>query len=478
MSIEEPAKKLIFLAGKPALSKNELAEAKKLMVELKKSGMSNSDISKLTGGRWSVPTIKGYTTGVTPESPSLWKDAVSMLNSVISENISLGQVETSLNLIEDLKNYGLHLEDLVDFIGEVNTASVDLASVVQWVAALKESGLSLDYIKGVVELKKDIEAKGLGLDALPLLVKLAKNYGDAGQVLKAVSAYGTINELSAEIQAAEGKLKSLGVQIDSAEGKLKETQAKNADLAAPLKAYQATVQLGFGEKELNDLAGLAGKFGGPKAVLSALKAYTDEAEINAKVAKSKIELSNLQLKLNDLTAKYNHLITAITMCQSLINDYKLGPDAIATIFSLAKKYGEPMNVLRAIETFGNLQAVQQKLATLTGQISEGNESLAELKGKCKAALDQLESLNATALKVGKEVSDVEHQLADSKIFQKLLTLMNSPDSADYKDYGPLVASTANSIRKFVANNENKFRPMSAVSIRLGLDSLISELGGG
>lgn len=477
MEIEELVKKLVFLAKKPTLSKGEHDEAKKLMIELKKAGMSNSEISKLSGAKWSVPTVKGYTVGVASLKPDPWQDAVSLLNTLISENISLDSVGKSLKVIEHLKANDLELDDVVDFFGTADSASIDVTSVMQWVKELEESGLSLNNVKEAIELKKELQTKGLALDALQALVKLASNYGNAQQVLGAVSAYGSLNELSAEIHAAEDQLKKLGVQINSADGKLKETQAKNADLANPLKAYQEAVELGFGEKELNDLTSLASKFGGPKAVLSGIKSYTDEAQIEGEVAKAKLELSNLQSEINKVSAKYAHLTTAIAMCQSLMNKYNLGLDAIATIHSLAKKHGEPMNVLKAIEAYGSLQSMQQEMAILAGQISESNNSLAQLEGKNKAALDQFESLNATALKVGAEVSNVENQLAASKVYQKLLTLMNKPESVDYKEYGPLVASIAVSIRKFVANNENKFAPFTVYNIKPDLDRLISELGG-
>ena len=53
--MEELVNNFVMLANKSVLTKAELEEAKGLMVELKKSGLTNAEIAKLSAGRWSVP---------------------------------------------------------------------------------------------------------------------------------------------------------------------------------------------------------------------------------------------------------------------------------------------------------------------------------------------------------------------------------------------------------------------------------------
>lgn len=63
MSIDQLATKFVSLAAKSTLTKAEHGEAQKLMRQLKEAGMSNEEISKLSNGKWSVPTVKRYTFG-------------------------------------------------------------------------------------------------------------------------------------------------------------------------------------------------------------------------------------------------------------------------------------------------------------------------------------------------------------------------------------------------------------------------------
>lgn len=475
MNLEELVRKFVALASKTILSKAEHSEARQLMQKLKEAGMSNEEISKLSNGKWSLSTVKFYTPGIKPVQPSPWKNAVALLDSLISTNMTLDDVDTAVTVFEELDSKGINLEQVIDLLLMAASASVGLGTMVEQHKALKEFKLSPEDIANLLALKKELETKGLSLESLPALVKLASNYGDVQKVLEAIAAYGSLEEVQAKINLATNELESLSTQAGSANQKLQETEVELSELSKPLDAYHKAVELGFEEKELVSLSLLACKFGGPKGVIQALKEYANHAEIKNRVSKAKSELSTLESEITKLNTKHSHLATATNMCQTLINQYKFGLDALATTLSLAGKYGDPLTVLKTIEAYGKLQAIQQKLAALEGKIAERQELLAQLEGKHKEALEQLESLNAAALKVGAAVGKVENQLENSKDLQKLVELINNPASVDYDGYGPLVLVVAASLRKWVVNYEHKFK--LTYSIKNGLESLISELGG-
>lgn len=110
MTIEEATKKFVSLAGKPILSKAEHGEAQKLMRQLKEVGMTNEEISKLSGGKWTPSTIKFYTPGVKSVHPSLWQSAVALLDNLVSTNMTLDDVETAVTVFEDLNSQDINLD--------------------------------------------------------------------------------------------------------------------------------------------------------------------------------------------------------------------------------------------------------------------------------------------------------------------------------------------------------------------------------
>lgn len=308
------------------------------------------------------------------------------------------------------------------------------------------------------------------------LVELAKKYGEAQKIIEALSKYASLSELSEQVDSANGELESLNQQIGEKRQQVKEAETELTKLKEPIEAYAKAIDLGFTKDELVKLSNMAGKYGGVKKFLKGVDAYQNYYGILNKITKAEARLTEIEASTSKVDTHYAHLKTATTMCEALIEQYKFGLDAITTILAAAKKYGEPLDVLKAIEAYGKLQALQLALAKLEGEVAERKELLAQVEGKCEGALDQLESLNATALKVGAAVAEVEAQLSNSKDVQKLLNLVNKPASVEYKEYGPLVLTIATSLRKWVASNEHRFK--LTYSIKNGLDSLITELGGG
>jgi len=246
-------------------------------------------------------------------------------------------------------------------------------------------------------------------------------------------------------------------------------------LLKPIEAYEKAVKLGFTEQELDKLSGLSEKYGGTKEVLKAVEAYTSHADIINKTTKAKTELDELRSKIGKLEAQYAHLKTATAMCDSLIQQYKFGFDAINTIFSVAKKYGEPTSVLKAIEIYSQVKELEKEKTNLEGRVTQLEKELAKIGGQYSEALNELDSLNSLALKVGTDVGILQGKLAGSGELNRLLTLINSPGSADYGDYINTVLLTSVALRKWVSANEGKFK--SVYSIRSGLEDLAKELGG-
>ena len=475
MTIEELAKRLVILANKTTLSKAEHEETRKAMCQLKKEGMSNEEIARLSDGKWTVSTVKGYTKGIKAADPNPWQDVATLLNNLISSNMTLDDVETAVTLHYDLEEQGVTLEQVIDLLLTVDPDSVDLATVIQHTKELAESGLTPKGVAEAVGLKKELEDEGFSLDSLPVLTKLAQNYGDAQKVLEAVSAYGSIGELQNEISSAKKELQDLSAEKAYIHKQLAETQTMLSELAKPLQAYHSAVDLGFGEEELADLAALAEKYGGPKAVLQALKAYGNYGGITDRISKAKAHLDSLKTEINKLDAKHNHLKSAIAMCDSLIHDHKLGLDAIATLLSIAKKYGEPASVLKAVQMYGNAKAMTQKLTELEAKVQETEKLSNQLEGQHKASLKHLESLSAITLKVGADVAKLESRLANSKELEKVFSLINAPASTGYNEGGPLVVALVNAIYKWVSINEKHFRYPH--SIKSTLHDLLKELGG-
>ena len=159
----------------------------------------------------------------------------------------------------------------------------------------------------------------------------------------------------------------------------------------------------------------------------------------------------------------------------MYNKHGLGLDAISTILSIVEKYGKFNDVLKGVDSYGNLQELQREVDKLEGAVAELQSLLAQLEGENDEALKQFESLNAIAMKTGAEVTQVENKLQESKALHKIVSFINDPASASYQEYGQLAVAILKSILKWVTNNEKHF--LYPNRMKSALQDLVTELGG-
>jgi len=473
MTVEKLAANFVALASRPSISKAELAEAEKLMQQLKELGMSNEEISKLSGGKWSPSTVKGYTKGVKPPHPNPWQDAVGLLNHIINRGLTLEDMRSAATVSESLESSGVTLEDMTDLLQAARSASISIKEAIDQYKALDASGISPEDIREALNLKHELEAQGLGLSSLRTLAQLAKKYGEPQKVIEAMSEYASIGELKKQTSAAQVDLKTLNQQRERAQQQLEHVQAEVKQLREPLEAYEKAKKLGFGETELLRLHNLVKKQGTVKNVLSAVEAYSSYREILEEVNKEKNRLDSIRAEIKKTEAEYSHLRSAITMCQELMQQHKFGLDAITTIFSLAQKFGDPLTVLKAVEAYGKLQVLLQELSKAEGRLAERKQFVAQWEGRYREVMDQFELVNARALKVGKEVGKVQMAVEQNKWVSKIMALVTNPTMAPYDEFAPVAAPVALALQKWTSTHSNRIQ--NSYSVTSGLDALIRNL---
>jgi len=176
-----------------------------------------------------------------------------------------------------------------------------------------------------------------------------------------------------------------------------------------------------------------------------------------------------------------HLKSIIEMCEDLLRR-KFGLQAITLIRETAMKYGEPTEVLKAIEAYGQLKEINKEinqarvqLAEVKGKVEVVKETYAEQNARNVAMLDQFEVLSAKAIEVGREIGVVQEQTKKDTRARDILNLLQNPMTAGYEDYATLVLLLAKSMRIWV--NENKSKFSLPYRIDEGLEALAKDLGG-
>jgi predicted nucleic acid-binding Zn-ribbon protein len=384
-------------------------------------------------------------------------------------------IDNAASIPYQLEEQGITLQQVISLLDTAETHSMDLTVMVQLNNELKKHGLSPKDSQETLVLKKELEAMGFTLDSLKPIVELVKNYGSIQGITEAVSEYSSLADIESQTVVAKEGLEVLNQDISRAKDHLGDVQKQTSDLEEPLKAYEKVVSLGFGLDELTTLSELAEKYGGAEKVLQAVTDVTDHSHYLSMIEKAKVELASMEAKIQQLETQYGHLKATITICETLYKKHGLGLDAISTILSIAEKYGKINNVLKGLDSYGNLQKLQEEADKLEGAVAELQSLLAQLEGKNNKTLEQFESLNAIAMKTGAEVAKVENRLQESKALHKIVSFINDPASANYQEYGQLAVAILKSILKWVTSNEKHF--LYPNRMKSALQDLITELGG-
>jgi len=262
-----------------------------------------------------------------------------LLNDLISTGLTLDDVETVVSVHQHLKEKDITLDKIVDLLSTADAASIELGTLIHIHENLRESGLSLKDIQETLGFRKELEKRDFGLDSLVHLVELIKEYGEPEHVIEAISEYDSLKDLQDQNKEAQIDLENSKQAIICLHQEMDEICNRLSKMGEPLEAYEKVKSLGFTEDVLSRLSNLAQKYGGAGKMLKAVEAFTDYSDIVGKSNEVKANLANLEANTAQLEMSRSHLKTAIDMCDTLVRQYKFGLDAIATIFSIAKKYG-------------------------------------------------------------------------------------------------------------------------------------------
>ena len=519
MDLEAIARELKGLASRDRLSPSELDRVKYLMVELKRSGMSNPEMVELTGGRWSESTVRGYTTGIRSADPAPWGSAAAQLSEMLSRNLTLDSVKQALDITTELEAMGSSLDEVVSFVQDLKERGTTLSQLTEAIkinSQLEQMGTSPSEIAGFVqELKQEkidtpafvslfrnwhkveltpadaqsavsykaqLEDAGFDIEALFEIAEAAGKFGSPREVLGAVVKHGSLEELDEEVKTKRealdtlvSEMESRAQELDTAGQKLEEVRNETATLEKALATYRRLEAVGFDEKALRELAKATDKYGGPRKVLAGVNSFGDLSRIKAASEEMQGKLQQQRATLKELEERHSHLKSAIEMCQKLLQDHKFGLDAITSILATAKIYGDPIKVLKAMESYGKRKAMDEEARQLEARIEQLKKTGSQYESRNKAILDQFEALNVRALEVGRTLGSVEEQLKENTRARDILNLLQNPMAASYEDYAPLVLVLVWGIKVWV--NENKSRFSLSYRIDEGLNALAKNLGG-
>jgi len=446
MKTEAAITELRDLSKKKPLHGENQVRAKQLMTELRAQGFTNKEICDLTGGGWSEPTVKSYTKGISVEDATAKKEAMSLLREMVSRNLTLDDVSKSLSMDDKLKDEGVTFDELSSLLVQASASGVAPKDLVSMHYDAEESGLSFDELKQTLSCKKELDVVGFTPDSLKKIRDVSVKYGSPEDILEAIQGYGSLQEMRSEYNHQASKKEKLEKVVEKSTQLVSSLEERRASAEETINLFQHINNMGYNEKALQDLENLSQKYGGVKDVIEAVNAYADLRGLKAEVEGIERRRANEESKLKKLNAEHAHLQTLIDMCDFLLNTLKFSIPAIEQIYDIAKIYGKPIEVIKAVGKYGEVKVIEKRVDALSATEIELIARIGELEKeerKYRAILDEMDDTARSLLKPFSEELKCSVNLLKQKFVESIDAI-----SGKYAEYEKRYAKLSTDAGRF------------------------------
>lgn len=468
------------------------------------------EVSELTGHAWSEPTVKLYTRGITVRDPVPKQKAIELLADLAARGMTLEQVQQAILMKRDLEAKELSIDDVSRFLNEIRKANADLKGILTMYGQLISSGIGVQQLSPLLSYRSKLEAIGITPSGLGSIYETSKQYGGYEKVLQAITGYGDLESLRNQVASLQNGKVALESEVKKLTDKVSELTTKRTGMEQTIGMVNRLEQRGFDEKALDELERSSKKYGAPKAVLEAINQHAELTELQQKISDLSRKKSDLQSEIKKLEADNTQLMTVIAMSRTLLFDYNFSPSAISDIYELAKKYGQPFEVLKAIGSYGGLEAIETETGILSAERDELKNKLTELdvrvkgvkntwdliqvsivdalnslstqvtdlpKAMARSFQEGIEAIQTKTLETGKAWGEVEQKIKASKRIEIILDLIERPTElkTEFNRVNNLSLAFVKGLQTYVELNKDRIRDSYKLEEKIrGLSEVLTE----
>ena len=312
---------------------------------LREFGFSNRDIEVLVDGRWKEPTIKRYTRGVKVMDTSERDHLLQVLSILISKNLTIKNVEDTLNTEKLLSAQGLKLELLLNFYSLIMKQKIDVAKMMDLNERLTTSGKSIDNLLNSHVYLSKLELLGITEEIIRKIINETEKFGDLSNFLKGISIYKDLIEMNLEYRKIHENIRQL--KIDS-----KEIEALNDRQQSEIVLYQSYINIAkslitehnLDPITLKTLMEIIKKIGEPFQVLDSLNIYGSIEEINETLLNKQTEYKMLEKNLKEKMAELEGFNLLIEEANRHIGEIKANYESSLLLQQLNDLIGKPTEI--------------------------------------------------------------------------------------------------------------------------------------
>lgn len=392
VEMEEIVKELISLRKTPRLSGKAMKRARELLIRLRKMGYTPDQIEELTKGVWKAATVKYHTKGVTTSDSDTPRQSLDIIAEMGSQGVNLEMVKQANHLNSIAVKHAVTFDEMSRFIAEARESGMDVGMLVSVLRELKKEKVPIAHLAETLSNYKLLGEMGIGNSQLRELAKVISKQGDRqfDNTMEIIKAAGSLKAIQLEVKTVTEIKNQTEAKEKSLRSNCEDLEKRERKIQQDLRVHKQLQDDGFDKDVLEKLKLSAKRFGGPVEVLDAINRYETLDMLRVETDKARNSLEGIQAKISKHESEYIHLRQVTEMCDELLQS-NYSTLVVKQILDCGRKYGGPIEVLKAIDEYGKLLTIRKetqqesrKRDTVKGEVQELESRLATLKGHVAA----------------------------------------------------------------------------------------------
>ena len=250
----------------------------------------------------------------------------------------------------------------------------------------------------------ELEEQGLTVDNLKQFLHVARKFGSVSKVIEAIEAFSNLSAIEQEINKLDSQKEVSGRQLASLRAETRALEEKRGQIQGTLETYNKLKEKSLDDDVIRKIMQSSVKYGGVKSILEAINAHENLATIKSQSDEIERKKSNEEARLNKANADHAHLQSLLGMLNTLLYDLKSTIPAIEDIYEAAKKYGRPLEVIKALAKYDELKNLEKGVDYLSKRKTELESKINVLEGKLEGQATAIkESVNGLLKPISSEV---------------------------------------------------------------------------
>ena len=301
----DAVRRFVALSGQVGVKGSD-PSVKELMAFLRRGGFSSSQISELSGGKWSGTLIRQYTVdwGGVDDSLDVQKQSIMVvLRELVSSGMGVEDVEFANSLDRSARAKGSSLGEVAELnlnLGMLDLQRGEIGRLVMLSRELVEQGLTPGMVRAWMTMDQELVEDGFNKTARRLMYEACEKYGGVTKALEIFNGFIDLYQIlharmviDEEVKQLEEKKEKLSTDIEE----LQRILDQNNDM---INAIRSAALAGFNVPILAMISVLAKDLGGPYKVVDAIQNYRSFArEMDEELERKKAELEKLNNEISE-----------------------------------------------------------------------------------------------------------------------------------------------------------------------------------